>query len=121
MRLYTVKELGKEWVCLEGSQGRLVKLPYGDMNELLCDAPERREEILAVAAGKEGELDLAAVEVLAPVPRPRQDVICLGMNYQAHKSEAEAFVFQLSGPYQRPSLRGVRPGMQRRQESGGRN
>ena len=91
MRLYTVEELGKEWVCLEVSEGRLVKLPYGDMNALLMDAPERRDQVLKAAAEKPGELALEAVRVLAPIPRPRQDVICLGMNYQAHKSEAEAF------------------------------
>ncbi len=91
MRLYTVEELGKEWVCLEVSEGRLVKLPYGDMNALLMDAPERRDQVLKAAAEKSGELALEAVRVLAPIPRPRQDVICLGMNYQAHKSEAEAF------------------------------
>ena len=45
MRLYTVEELGKEWVCLEVSEGRLVKLPYGDMNALLMAAPERRDQV----------------------------------------------------------------------------
>lgn len=91
MRLYTVEEQGKEWVCLEVPEGRLVRLPYEDMNALLLDAPERREEILAAAAEKQGELALESARLLAPIPRPRQDVICLGMNYQAHKSEAEAF------------------------------
>lgn len=91
MRLYTVEHQGSESVCVECAGGRLAKLPYEDMNQLLQDAPERREERLAAAAATEGELELEAVEVLAPIPRPRQDVICLGMNYQAHKSEAEAF------------------------------
>ncbi len=43
-------------------------------------------------AGKgSGEFALAEVQVLAPIPHPRQDVICLGMNYQKHKTEAERF------------------------------
>ena len=29
--------------------------------------------------------------MLAPIPEPMQDVICLGMNYQKHKAEAEQF------------------------------
>ena len=91
MRLYTVEELGKEWVCLEVSEGRLVKLPYGDMNALLMDAPERRDQVLKAAAEKPGELALEAVRVLAPIPRPRQDVICLGMNYRDHEKEAAKY------------------------------
>ena len=34
---------------------------------------------------------LADVELLAPIPRPRQDVLCLGMNYKAHASEAAKY------------------------------
>ena len=31
------------------------------------------------------------VELLAPIPRPRQDVICLGMNYLDHAREAAQY------------------------------
>lgn len=31
---------------------------------------------------------LGAVQLLAPIPRPRQNVICLGMNYRAHAIES---------------------------------
>lgn len=33
-------------------------------------------------------LPLAAVQILAPIPRPDQDIICLGMNYAEHAEEA---------------------------------
>ena len=33
-------------------------------------------------------LPLSAVTLLAPIPRPRQDVICLGLNYAGHKEES---------------------------------
>ncbi|MCR5746582.1 MAG: fumarylacetoacetate hydrolase family protein [Lachnospiraceae bacterium] len=31
------------------------------------------------------------VEILSPIPHPRQDVICLGINYKEHAKEAEEF------------------------------
>jgi 2-keto-4-pentenoate hydratase/2-oxohepta-3-ene-1,7-dioic acid hydratase in catechol pathway len=32
---------------------------------------------------------LSSVQLLAPIPRPRQNVICLGMNYVAHAIESD--------------------------------
>lgn len=41
-----------------------------------------------LAAGEAPEaLALADVKLLAPIPRPRQDVVCLGVNYAAHALE----------------------------------
>lgn len=91
MRLYTVAHQGKELVCLETAGERLVPLPYETMNHLLGDDPDHRDRVLQEAAGQPGSLDLAQVQVLAPIPSPRQDLICLGMNYQKHKAEAEKF------------------------------
>ena len=31
------------------------------------------------------------MELLAPIPRPRQDIVCLGMNYMAHLKEAAQY------------------------------
>jgi len=36
-------------------------------------------------------IPLTEVELLAPIPRPPQDVICLGLNYQAHAAESARF------------------------------
>ena len=33
-------------------------------------------------------IDLGELRLLAPIPEPRQDVICLGMNYMDHSAEA---------------------------------
>lgn len=33
-----------------------------------------------------------AVRILSPIPHPRQDVLCLGLNYHAHNEEAAAFL-----------------------------
>ena len=38
-----------------------------------------------------GSIVLSAVDLLAPIPEPGQDVICLGLNYQAHAEESARF------------------------------
>lgn len=32
------------------------------------------------------------VKILAPIPHPKQDVLCLGLNYRAHNAEAATFL-----------------------------
>lgn len=91
MKLYTVAHQGKTLVCLEGAKGALIPLPYETMNQLLRDDPDHRAQVLAQSTSAPGELSLDQVRVLAPIPEPMQDVICLGMNYQKHKAEAEQF------------------------------
>ena len=58
-------------------------LPCRDMLELI-ESGFRPEE-----AGE--AIPLSTVQLLAPIPRPRQDVICLGINYKAHADEAEQY------------------------------
>ena len=58
-------------------------LPCRDMLELI-ESGFRPEE-----AGE--AIPLSAVNLLAPIPRPRQDVICLGINYKAHADEAAQY------------------------------
>lgn len=65
----------------------IVPLPYADMNTLIETADFPALHAAAdQAAGR--AIPLAEVTLLAPIPRPRQDVVCLGMNYQAHAQEA---------------------------------
>ena len=91
MKLYTVEHRGETLVCLEISAGVLARLPYATMNDLLREDELDRCEVLAEAMESADLLDLRDVRVLAPIPEPMQDVICLGMNYQKHKTEAEQF------------------------------
>lgn len=65
-------------------------LPYPDMNTLietcaLADLPS------VMAAASAPVIPLSDVTLLAPIPQPRQDLICLGMNYQAHLTEAAQY------------------------------
>jgi 2-keto-4-pentenoate hydratase/2-oxohepta-3-ene-1,7-dioic acid hydratase in catechol pathway len=50
--------------------------------ELLAAARER------VAHPQVASVALAAVQLLAPIPRPRKNIVCLGMNYAAHAYES---------------------------------
>lgn len=57
-----------------------------DMLSLIDAGPEG----LARAAAAQGAgTPLSAVQLLAPIPRPRQNVVCLGMNYVAHAIESD--------------------------------
>ena len=86
MKLVTYLQNGKEAVGVLSEDGTAVHpLPFPDMNALI-EAP--REQLLAAAEAAKGALPLAAVTLLAPIPRPRQDIICLGMNYRDHLTEA---------------------------------
>ena len=69
------------------------ELAFGDMNELILGYTEQVQAKLAQLAENEDTLQGAAVAVdevqlLAPIVRPRQDVVCLGINYDAHAQEA---------------------------------
>ena len=74
---------------------------FADMNELIRrSTPEER----AAMAAAEGEgLALDALTLLSPIPRPLQDVLCLGLNYADHAREAsgfskDAFGLELAAP-----------------------
>lgn len=62
---------------------------YASMNDLiLFSTPDER----AAMAAAEGEgIAAGDVTLLSPIPRPLQDVLCLGLNYTAHAKEAAGF------------------------------
>ena len=62
---------------------------FADMNDLICRSSE--EERAAMAAAEGEELALDEITLLSPIPRPLQDVLCLGLNYAAHAQEASGF------------------------------
>ena len=82
MKLITYRYAGKEAVgILENEAVR--PLPVNSMVELI--------ESGSIPAPTGETLSLADVELLSPIPRPRQDVICLGINYKAHADEAAGY------------------------------
>lgn len=107
MRFYTAEINGKEEILVAFAEGsiayRMVRLQklvpalnFRDMNELICNINAELWEKLARLAANEDVLSGAAVrleevKLCAPIVRPRQDVICLGINYDAHAKEAGKF------------------------------
>jgi 2-keto-4-pentenoate hydratase/2-oxohepta-3-ene-1,7-dioic acid hydratase in catechol pathway len=58
------------------------------MLELIAGGPELLTRARAITASAETAVPLEAVSLLAPIPRPRKNIICLGMNYAAHAIES---------------------------------
>ncbi len=85
MKLVTYLHSGAEHVGVLG--GHAVRpLPCLDMNALIESG-----DLAGMAARAGEEIPLEEVALLAPIPRPRQDVLCLGMNYKAHLEEAAGY------------------------------
>jgi 2-keto-4-pentenoate hydratase/2-oxohepta-3-ene-1,7-dioic acid hydratase in catechol pathway len=60
-----------------------------DMLSLIDRGPDALAAAAAVAAGASGWQPLGSVTLLAPIPRPRQNVMCVGLNYVAHAVESD--------------------------------
>jgi 2-keto-4-pentenoate hydratase/2-oxohepta-3-ene-1,7-dioic acid hydratase in catechol pathway len=69
---------------LNESDNAVYPLPFADMNALI-EAPKEKLEVVIKEA--KNKILLSDVTLLAPIPRPKQDVICLGINYKAHAIE----------------------------------
>lgn len=107
MRLYTAEIENKEEILVafydDGCayvMSKLAKLSnelaFADMNDLIDKMDAAKEALLKSIAknvdslsGAEVKLD--EVKLLAPIVRPKQDVICLGINYRDHQAEASRF------------------------------
>lgn len=107
MRLYTAEIENKEEILVafydDGCayvMSKLAKLSnelvFADMNDLIDKMDAAKEALLKSVAknvdslsGAEVKLD--EVKLLAPIVRPKQDVICLGINYRDHQAEASRF------------------------------
>jgi 2-keto-4-pentenoate hydratase/2-oxohepta-3-ene-1,7-dioic acid hydratase in catechol pathway len=93
MKLVTFERSGERLGIVVGQEVvDLASLGAGElprtMTELIAGAPRflPRLEELAAARGAE-RLPLGSVRLLAPIPRPRKNVFCVGRNYAAHAAE----------------------------------
>ena len=102
MRLVTYMDAdGRETVGavnrLNGKIGPISEFgfPCTDMNDLIERASLRDLDDLEWHTAQTDHpayrIDPASVKILAPIPVPRQDVICLGLNYRAHSDEAAGY------------------------------
>ncbi len=101
MRIATFRHAGRTQVGLVSPDGLQVQ-PLG----LAAGAAAlgALSLIEAAAAGQAGPgpvgaaLALADVQLLAPLPRPRRNLFCVGRNYHAHAKELRDSVFKANNP-----------------------
>lgn len=107
MRFYTAVVDNKEEILVGFTAGstayrlpllaRLApELSFANMNALILGYSEKVKNTLARLAANDdvlsgAEVRLSEVQLLAPIVHPRQDVVCLGINYDAHAQEAGRF------------------------------
>ena len=96
MKLYTIEQDGVRKLAVSfagGEQLYLLKengFPYETMQQLIEGWNVKLQEALYQLKEK-GAPMTGAYRLCAPIPMPRQDVICLGINYYAHAQEAAGF------------------------------
>lgn len=102
MKLITYRIDHKEKVGVLSANGEWVipihvaGLEYSTMLKLIEGMSESEGQLLAHAASKDpssiaGAVALKEVKLLPPIPEPKQDIICLGLNYLEHAKEAAQY------------------------------
>lgn len=107
MKLLTYKLGDVEKVGVLGQNEKVVcpieqaGLTYTSMNALIEGMTvEEKQKLQELAESNEG-ISLADIQKCAPIPMPKQDIICLGINYMAHAAE--------SARYKKEAFGGERP------------
>ncbi|MBQ3925289.1 MAG: fumarylacetoacetate hydrolase family protein [Firmicutes bacterium] len=86
MKLVTFVHGGKEAAgILSEDEKTVFDTGFGSMNDLIEACAE------GGSVEKGDAFAVADVEIIAPIPRPKQDVICLGINYTEHAKESATF------------------------------
>ena len=94
MRLATVKLLAGPRACLIAMDGTLVPVAEAvsgaptDMLGVLDAGTVLWDRLRAAAATAKGGTALSGATLLAPIPRPRRNVLCVGLNYKDHVAES---------------------------------
>ena len=93
MRLYTIEMQGREYVSVKVQENMVTLDSMGirvtDMNDLITRYDVLKELIVEKSAKTDAlkYLEESEYKILAPIPVPAQDIICLGVNYRAHIEE----------------------------------
>ena len=95
MKLITFVHNGKQSAGMVGKDGSIVPLPYCSVDDMLRD-PGWRERVQKTAESP-NTLARQEVKLLAPIPVPRQDMICLGINYMEHAEESARYKKEVFG------------------------
>lgn len=93
---YTLRGDTREAVGVWTKEGvvpvKALGLDFETMNDLILRATAA--DMAAMREAKGEALPLDSVTLLAPIPRPLQDVVCLGLNYTEHAREAFGYSSQ---------------------------
>ena len=91
MRLYTIRHNDEEKVAVRNDRGMIalesVGIDVSDMNELIRRYDELKDQIAESMSKSDEMLKDGSYDILAPIPVPLQDMICLGVNYRDHIEE----------------------------------
>ncbi len=110
MKLYTALYNQKEELFVGFHEDNTVYLLkdlgfcFQDMNDLICHMTEEEKQALIELSQigiEEKAYDVRQLTLRSPIVCPRQDVICLGINYDEHAKEA--------GMYSQDAFGGERP------------
>ena len=112
MRLVTYEIEHKSGLGVISRDGRWIyplaslDMDYKTMQDLIENISDSEKQLLEYASGQDpykirGAAPIDEVRLQAPIPYPRQDVICLGVNYMAHAEE--------SARYKKEEFGGERP------------
>ena len=112
MRLVTYEIEHKSGLGVISRDGRWIyplaslDMDYKTMQDLIENISDSVKQLLEYASGQDpykirGAAPIDEVRLQAPIPYPRQDVICLGINYMAHAEE--------SARYKKEEFGGERP------------
>lgn len=93
MRLATVMHQGQARAGRVWADGTRIALFAGDGSRGVLPWIEAHANGVAWPTSI-AEIDLVARDLLAPLPRPRRNLWCVGRNYHAHASELSASVFK---------------------------
>ena len=92
MKLITYQIEAHEFIGILKEDNTIVRIPYyTDMNDLIERIDEDGWKNLRALEEKSGDTRLEEVKLLSPIPHPRQDILCLGLNYTDHAKEAKQY------------------------------
>lgn len=96
---YKLKENGNEMIGILSQDEKKIfpisqfDIKYDNMNDLIENISDAELELLKSKAGKDFDFFVARDKTIstAPISTPRQDIICLGINYMAHAEESARY------------------------------
>ena len=68
-----------------------------DLNELIDGGATRLDEVAAAVSAASVTHDAEGLQLLAPLPRPRRNILCVGKNYYEHAEEFHSSGFDSTG------------------------